>query len=57
MLNSDLHKTYIYILLISLFSCRDCVVYAASALKHNIEGVIEVLSDSIWRSNLTEIEV
>lgn len=36
---------------------RDCVVYAASALKHNAEGVIEVLSDSIWRSNLKDAEI
>jgi len=36
---------------------RDCVVYAASAMKHNVEGVVEVLGDAIWRANLTDTEV
>jgi len=36
---------------------KDCIVYAASAYKYNVEGAIDVLSDAMWRANLTEDEV
>jgi len=35
---------------------KDCIVYAASAYRYNVEGVVEVLSDAMWRANITQSE-
>jgi len=36
---------------------RDCIIYAGSAFKYNIEGLIDILSQAMWNANIAKEEV
>ena len=36
---------------------RDCTIFAASALKSNVSGALEVLSEAVWNPQMKEDEV
>lgn len=36
---------------------RDCIIYAGSAYKYNVEGVIDILAESILKANIQQKEV
>lgn len=38
-------------------SSRDCMLYAGSAYKHNLEGAVDILKHAVWNPKISEDEV